>query len=285
MRTSARLGLRIEETVARVFIYFSVLVVFGSLFGIFAHILYYGIGHVNLEFLLSYPKDMGRAGGIFPAIVGTACLVGLALAVAAPAGILAATYLTEYTRSGPFVRIIRFGVDTLAGVPSIIFGLFGFAFLVIFCGFRWSILSGGLTLAFMILPYTIKATEEAIKSVPRQYREASLSLGATRWQTVARVVLPAAAPGIFTGIILALGKAAGETAAIMFTAGSSLALPTSIMDPVRSLPLHLYILVAEGISMEKAYATACVLIILILLVNTAAMYLMNVMIAKRQGKS
>jgi phosphate transport system permease protein len=284
MRTGMRVILRIEEIVVKGFLYFSVLVVFGSLGAIFVHIFYHGLGHINLEFLLAYPKDMGREGGIFPAIVGTGALVALALAVATPLGILAATYLNEYARSGRFIRIVRYGVDTLAGVPSIVFGLFGFAFLVIFCGFRWSILSGGLTLAFMILPYTIKATEEAIKAVPREYREASLSLGATRWQTVARVVLPAATPGIFTGVILALGKAAGETAAIMFTAGSSLTVPTSIMDPARSLPLHLYILVAEGISLEKAYATACVLIVLILIINTLATYLMRVMVAKRRGK-
>lgn len=284
MRASMRLGLRIEEITVKGFLYFSVLVVFGSLGAIFAHILYHGLGHINLEFLLSNPKNMGREGGIFPAIVGTLALVGLALAVAAPLGILAATYLNEYARPGRFVQVVRYGVDTLAGVPSIVFGLFGFAFLVIFCGFRWSILSGGLTLAFMILPYTIKATEEAIKAVPREYREASLSLGATRWQTTARVVLPAAVPGIFTGLLLALGKAAGETAAIMFTAGSSLTLPTSVMDPVRSLPVHLYVLAAEGISREKAYATACVLIVMILMINTLATYLMRAMVAKRRGR-
>jgi phosphate transport system permease protein len=278
-----RLSLKIEELAVKGFLLFSVLVVFGSLFSILSYILYQGIGHVTLEFLLSSPENMGRAGGIFPAIIGTICLVGLGLVVAGPLGILGATYMTEYARPGPFVRTVRFGVDVLAGIPSIVFGLFGFAFLVIFCGFGWSILSGGLTLAFMILPYTLKATEEAIKSVPRQYREASLSLGATRWQTVARVVLPAAMPGIFTGLMLALGKAVGETAAIMLTAGSSLMLPTSVMDPLRCLPLHLYILVTEGISEEKAYATACVLIILILIVNIAAIYLMNRMVAKRTG--
>lgn len=283
MRTKMRLGLKIEELAVKVFLLFSVLVVFGSFFGVLSHVLYQGIGHVTLEFLLSSPEDMGRAGGIFPAIIGTICLVGLGLVVAGPLGILGAIYMTEYARPGPFVRAVRFGVDVLAGVPSIVFGMFGFAFLVVFLGFGWSILSGGLTLAFMILPYTLKATEEAIRSVPRQYRDASLALGATRWQTVARIVLPVAMPGIFTGLMLALGKAVGETAAIMLTAGSSLLLPTSIMDPLRCLPLHLYILVTEAISEEKAYATASVLIILILIINVVAIYLMNRVVAKRTG--
>ncbi len=186
-------------------------------------------------------------------------------------------------RNAYFSKIARLTVDVLAGVPSIIFGLFGFAFLVIFCGFRWSILSGGLTLAFMILPYIIKTTEESIKAVPSNYREASLSLGATKWQTISRIVLPAAAPGILTGVLLSLGKVAGETAAILLTAGSSLSLPSSIMDPVRSLPLHLYVLVSEGISTEKAYATACVLILMILAVNSSATFLMKRMVKKRAG--
>lgn len=283
MRSEMRLALKVEELAVKGFLYLSILVVFGGLFGIFAHILYHGIGRVNLHFLLAYPEDMGRAGGIFPAIVGTVWLVGLALAVAAPLGILGATYLTEYAGKSPFVRIARLGVATLAGVPSIVFGLFGFAFLVIFCGFGWSVLSGGLTLALMILPTIIKTTEESIKAVSNDYREASLSLGASKWQTVALVVLPAAMPGILTGIILALGRAAGETAPILLTAGSSLTVPTSIMDPARSLPLHLYILVTEGISRENAYATACVLIILILIVNLTATYLMHSMVAKRLG--
>ncbi|MEW6541903.1 MAG: phosphate ABC transporter permease PstA [Bacillota bacterium] len=284
MRGGLRVGLRIEEILVSGFLYLSVLVIFGGLGAIFGYILYHGLGHVNLEFLLSNPKDMGREGGILPAIVGTGALVGVALAAAAPTGILAAVFLTEYARPGRFVRLIHYGVNTLAGVPSIVFGLFGFIFFVIFLGFGWSILSGGLTLACMILPYTIKATEEAIKAVPRDYREASLSLGATRWQTVARVVLPVAAPGILTGVLLALGKAAGETAAILYTAGSSLHAPTSIMDPTRSLPIHLFILVSEGISFEKAYATASVLIILVLMVNLLAIYLMRTMVAKQRGK-
>ncbi|MBU4532507.1 MAG: phosphate ABC transporter permease PstA [Eubacteriales bacterium] len=278
-----RRSLRIEETLVKAFIYFSVICVVFALFNILWHILSHGVGLITWEFISSYPRDMGRAGGILPSIVGTACLVALAVAVAAPIGILTATYLAEYAGKSGVMRAVRFSIDTLAGVPSIVFGLFGFAFLVIFCGFRWSILSGGLTLAFMILPVIVRTSEEAIKSVPYEYRECSLALGATKWQTVARVVLPAAAPGIVTGIILGIGRSVGETAAIMLTAGSSLGLPTSIMDPVRSLSLHLYILVSEGVSFEMGYATASVLIILIFCVNLITNLLVRYMITKRMG--
>ena len=223
---------------------------------------------------------MGRGGGIFPSIIGTIYLILVSLIFAAPVGILAAIHLTEYTKKGRLVNIIRFATETLAGIPSIIFGLFGFAFLVIFMGFRWSILSGGLTLAIMILPTIIRTTEEAIKSVPNMYREGSLALGATKWQTVYKIVIPAALPGIVTGIILGIGRAVGETAAVLLTAGSSLNLPTSVMDPARSLSIHLYTLSSEGISFKNAYGTATVLIILILMINISANLMMNKMTSR-----
>ncbi|MFZ5647177.1 MAG: phosphate ABC transporter permease PstA [Bacillota bacterium] len=274
---------RIEERIAKLFLWISVLVTLLSLFAILFHILKQGIGVINWEFLTAYPEDMGRGGGIFPSIIGTIYLIAVALIFAAPVGILAAIHLTEYTRKGRLVNIIRFATETLAGIPSIIFGLFGFSFLVIFMGFRWSILSGGLTLAIMILPTIIRTTEEAIKSVPQMYREGSLALGATKWQTVYKIVIPAALPGIVTGIILGIGRAVGETAAVLLTAGSSLNLPTSIMDPARSLSIHLYTLASEGISFENAYATATVLIILILIINITANLLMNKMTSRTSG--
>ncbi|RYD04737.1 hypothetical protein N752_12485 [Desulforamulus aquiferis] len=175
------------------------------------------------------------------------------------------------------VKVIRFATETLAGIPSIIFGLFGFAFLVLFMGFSWSLLSGGLTLAFMVLPTIVRTSEEAIKSVPLSFREGSMALGATKWQTVWKIVLPSALPGILTGIILSMGRAVGETAAVILTAGSSLNIPASIMDPGRTMSVHLYILAMEGISMEKAYATAAVLIILIFVINSLANLIMRKM--------
>jgi len=271
---------KIEEVIAKTFLWISVLVTLISLFAIMFHILKQGIGVISWEFLTQYPEDMGRGGGIFPSIIGTIYLILVSLIFAAPVGILAAIHLTEYTKKGRLVNIIRFATETLAGIPSIIFGLFGFAFLVIFMGFRWSILSGGLTLAIMILPTIIRTTEEAIKSVPNMYREGSLALGATKWQTVYKIVIPAALPGIVTGIILGIGRAVGETAAVLLTAGSSLNLPTSVMDPARSLSIHLYTLASEGISFKNAYGTATVLIILILLINISANLMMNKMTSR-----
>ncbi|MCR4397509.1 MAG: phosphate ABC transporter permease PstA [Firmicutes bacterium] len=238
-----------------------------------------GIPRVTWSFLTERPRDMGRAGGILPSIVGTIALTGLALLIGTPLGVATAVYLTEYTREGMSSRVIRFGAESLAGVPSIIFGLFGFLFFVIFLGFGWSILSGGLTLALMILPTIIRTSEEAIRAVPREYREISLSLGASRWQTVVHVVLPAALPGVITGVMLSLGRAVGETAAVIFTAGSSLRLPGSIMDPVRTLPVHFYVLAREGISMANAYGTATVLLATVLLIEIAA----NILIARFSG--
>lgn len=271
---------KIEEVIAKTFLWISVLVTLISLFAIMFHILKQGIGVISWEFLTQYPEDMGRGGGIFPSIIGTIYLILVSLIFAAPVGILAAIHLTEYTKKGRLVNIIRFATETLAGIPSIIFGLFGFAFLVIFMGFRWSILSGGLTLAIMILPTIIRTTEEAIKSVPNMYREGSLALGATKWQTVYKIVIPAALPGIVTGIILGIGRAVGETAAVLLTAGSSLNLPTSVMDPARSLSIHLFTLASEGISFKNAYGTATVLIILILMINISANLMMNKMTSR-----
>jgi phosphate transport system permease protein len=215
---------------------------------IIVFILEKGLPVLNMNFLLTNPKDMGRAGGIFPTIIGTISLPLLAIIIATPLGIFTSVYLTEYTKETKATRIIRFGTDCLAGIPSIIFGLFGFIFFVITLEFGWSILSGGLTLAVMILPTIIRTSEEAIKAVPKSYREVSFSLGATRWQTVKKVVLPNALPGIVTGIMLSVGRSIGETAAVIFTAGSSLRLPSSLFDSVRTMSVHFYILAREGLS-------------------------------------
>lgn len=245
------------------------------LLALLAYVLVKGLPLVSWEFLTALPRRMGRLGGIWPAILGTLCLAGVALAVAAPVGVAAAVYLAEYAPPGRLTRLYRFGTETLAGVPSIIFGLFGFATFVILLRLGWSVLSGGLTLALMILPTVIRTAEEALKSVPRSYREGSLALGATRWQTIRRVVLPSALPGILTGLLLGLGRAVGETAAVLLTAGSSLTIPVTPLDPARTMSIHLYILAVEGISLERAYATAAVLVLLILALNLFATRLVN----------
>jgi phosphate transport system permease protein len=239
-----------------------------------------GISNCSLSFMLTYPEDMGRHGGIFPAIMGTVFLAALSIVFATPLGLGTAIYLTEYTRESRLTTIIRFGVESLAGIPSIIYGLFGFIFFVIKLGMGWSLLSGALTMTIMILPTIIRTSEEAIKAVPRSLRIVSHSLGATKWETTVKVVLPSAAPGILTGVMLSIGRAVGETAAVIFTMGSSLRLPASLMDSGRTMAVHFYILAREGISMEKAYATALVLVVSILAINILAYYIMNRVIAK-----
>jgi phosphate transport system permease protein len=241
---------------------------------ILLQVLMEGLPLLNLNFFLDSPRQMGRTGGIFSTVIGTLALTAVAIVIATPLGVGTAVYLREYTRESRVSRIIRFGTDCLAGVPSIIFGLFGFVFFVILLRMGWSILSGGLTLAAMILPTIICTAEEAIKATPYSYREVSFALGGNRWQTVAKVILPNAMPGIFTGVLLGVGRSVGETAAIILTAGSSLLIPTSLFSPTRTMSVHFYILAREGISMEMAYATGAALILMILGINTLANWLL-----------
>jgi phosphate transport system permease protein len=232
-----------------------------------------GLGVMSWEFIFGYPSNLGRAGGIFPAIVGTIYLVCGAILIALPIGIGATLYLSEYTREGWVTKTIRTGVDLLSGTPSIVFGLFGFAFLVIFVGFGVSLLTGWIVLALMVLPTIIRTSEEALKSIPAGVREGSLALGASKLQTVSRVVLPTAVPGIITGVILSIGRAAGETAPILFTAVvfTTRFLPSSIFEPVMALPYHLYILSTSVPGAQQyAYGTALVLLILVTLFYGAA---------------
>jgi phosphate transport system permease protein len=239
-----------------------------------------GLPVLDLSFLTKNPVDMGRGGGIFSTIVGTLVLTAVAVLIATPLGVGTAVFLTEYTWENRVTRIIRFGADCLAGIPSIIFGLFGFILFVTKLHFGWSVLSGGLTLAFMLLPTIIRTSEEALRSVPACYRQVSFSLGSTRWQMVTRVVLPSALPGIVTGIILSIGRSIGETAAVIFTAGSALHIPTSLFSSSRTMAVHFYILAREGISMPKAYGTAAVLVASILIINLITYYLMEKFIRK-----
>jgi phosphate transport system permease protein len=231
---------------------------------------------INWTFLTHAPTDSMTQGGILPCIVGTLCLSLGAIAVALPIGVASAIYLHEYARPGRIVRVIRLGINNLAGVPSVVFGLFGLAFFVTWLKFGVSILAGALTLGALSLPVIIGASEEALRAVPQTYREASLALGATKWQTIYRVVLPTALPGILTGAILGLSRAAGETAPIMFTAAVFFTphLPTSLFDKIMALPYHIYVLATAGTEIEKTrhlqYGTALVLIILVLGMNLIA---------------
>jgi phosphate transport system permease protein len=233
--------------------------------------------HISWTFLSSAPRESGRAGGVFPILIGTLQVTLLGVATAAPLGVGTAVYLAEYTRESRLTRAIRFGSECLAGVPSIIFGLFGFVLFVTTLGLGWSMLAGGLTLALMTLPIVIRTSEEALRAVPPAYREVSLSLGATKWQTIVSVVLPAALPGIFTGLILGVGRAIGETAALIFTAGSSLprGVSHSLREGTRTLSVHFYQLAREGISADNAYATAAVLVLAISFINLGASFAMH----------
>jgi phosphate transport system permease protein len=229
-----------------------------------------GIGVIDWEFLTAMPKKSMTEGGIFPAILGTFYLSIGAVVCALPLGIFSAIYLHEYAGDTLIVRIIRMGINNLAGVPSIVFGLFGLAIFVKFFGFGVSILSGSLTLAIMILPVIISTTLEALRSIPDSFREAGYGVGCTKWQIIRGIVLPAALPGILTGTILGIGRAAGETAPILFTAATffSRRLPKSVLDEVLALPYHIYALMTEGTHAAKqvpiAYGTALVLLILVL---------------------
>lgn len=234
---------------------------------IIGYIILKGLPVINLEFLTTDPVDSGRAGGIAPMIVSSIYVTLIAGIVATPLGVGAAVYLSEYAGENRLVKLIRFGAETLASIPSIVFGLFGLAFFVIFLGMGWSLLSGGLVLALMALPTIFQVAEVSIESVPRSYREGSLALGATKWETVYRVVLPAAVPGITTGVILGMARAISEAAAILFVVGSALAMPVSIFDPGRPLPLHLYVMATEGISLDNAYGTAAVLVVMVLIIT------------------
>jgi len=252
----------------------------GVLLFIIAFILAHGVPHLTLAFLSEAPRSGGREGGIFPMIVSTLYVTGLAVLIATPIGLGTAIYLTEYTRESRLTAVIRFGADCLAGIPSIIFGLFGFVFFVITLGMGLSVIAGALTLAVMVLPTIIRTSEEAIRAVPRAYREVSYGLGSTRWQMVTRVVLRSALPGICTGVVLSAGRSISETAAVMLTAGSSLTLPRSLFDSSRTLSLHFYTLSREGLSMANAYATASILILAILAINLSAYWLMRRFVAK-----
>lgn len=276
MRLSPVLAERIVVTV----MWAMAAVTVGVLLFIVAFILAHGLPHITWAFLTESPESMGRKGGVFPMIVGTLVVAGLAVVIAAPIGVATAIYLTEYTREGRITAVIRFGADCLAGIPSIIFGLFGFVFFAITLGMGLSILSGALTLALMVLPTIIRTSEEAIRAVPYAYREVSYGLGSTRWQMVSHVVLRSALPGIGTGIVLSLGRSISETAVVLLTAGSAMGMPHSVFDSVRTLSLHFYLLSREGISMPNAYATASVLVVTILAINLLAYWLMKQFVAK-----
>lgn len=251
-----------------------------------AYTIYRGIGAISWEFLTQFPTDGMTEGGIFPAIVGTVLLTfGTAIA-AIPLGICAAIYLAEYAGDNRLTRAIRLAIVNLAGIPSIVYGLFGLGVFVLFLNMGTSIIAGSLTLGLMTLPIVISTAEEAINTVPREFRIVSYSVGATRWQTVRHQVLPQATPGIITGVILGLGRAAGETAPILFTAAAFYLpkLPQSMFDQTMALPYHLYVIATQvpGMPLDIQFATALVLLFIVLSMILVATMIRTIMRRKRQ---
>lgn len=230
-------------------------------------ILVNGLSVVDLEFLLSNPIDSGESGGIFPMILSTVYLLLITASISIPIGVASAIYICEYATNKNLIGSIGFISQVLSGIPSIVFGLFGLAFLVFFLKMGWSIFTGGIVLSLMAIPTIFQVSEVSLQSIPDSYRECCYAMGASKWQCIVSVLLPIAVPGIFTGVILAITRAISEAAAVMYVVGSSLEIPISIFDTGRPLPLHLYILASEGISMDNAYGTAAVLIIIVLLIT------------------
>lgn len=249
-----------------------------ALGALIAYVVVNGLPALSLGFVFTYPHGIDASGGIFPTIVATVYVTGLAAAIVTPVSAFAAIYLAEYAKEGRLVRAVRFAADTLASVPSIVLGLFGLALFVDALGMGYSMAAGGLTLALMMLPILMRTTEEAIRAVPGSHRWGSYGLGATKWQTIRRVVLPAAMPRILTGIILAMGRAAGETAVVIFTAGLAIYAPVFLDDPGRTMTSHLYVLAVEGINMRSAQGTALLLMLMILAFNLLARW-----VVRRQG--
>jgi phosphate transport system permease protein len=248
---------------------------------------YNGIHVLSWGFITQPPVDSMTKGGIFPVIIGTVLLTFICMAVVIPLGVTTAVFLAEYSKPGFLLKMVMMSIYTLAGVPSVVFGLFGLAIFVVAFHFGMSLLAGSLTLAVMVLPYIISTSEEAIKAVPYSFREASLACGATKWQTIRRVVLPTAMPGILTGAILGTAKVSGETAPIMFTAAAFFTpgVPRSLLEPVMALPYHIYVLATAGTHIEETrpiqYGTALTLIILVLGMNLLGIILRARQRAKR----
>ncbi len=269
---------RTTSLIWRILVLTATVVTFGILIFLMAYILIKGIPYLKPSlFALEYTSENVS---LFPAAINTIIMTILSLVIAIPFGLFTAIYLVEYSKRGnKFVELIRLTAETLSGIPSIVYGLFGLLFFVTYLGWGYSLIAGAATLAIMILPLIMRTAEEALISVPDTYREASFGLGAGHLRTIFRIVLPAAVPGILAGVILAIGRIVGETAALIYTAGTVAKLPESIFSSGRTLAIHMYTLSSEGLHTNEAYATAVVLLVLVLLINT-----LSAMIAKRVTK-
>jgi phosphate transport system permease protein len=269
---------KLQSVALRCAAYIAGLLTVGVLLCLVVYILIKGVPHLSFDlFSLKYTSENVS---LFPALINTVTMAFLSLLIAVPLGIFSAIYLVEYARRGnKLVSVVRITAETLSGIPSIVYGLFGFLLFVTTLGFGYSLLAGALTLSIMILPVIMRTTEEALISVPDSYREGSLGLGAGKLRTIFKIILPSAIPGILAGVILSVGRIVGETAALIYTAGSVAQIPDNLMGSGRTLSVHLYALWTEGLNTEQSYATAVVLLIMVIGLNTLSAF-----VAKRLGR-
>lgn len=272
--------MRAKSMVLRVVTYAAAILTVLILLFIVGYILVQGVPNLSLD-LFAWEYNSENVS-LMPALINTILMTLLSLIIAVPLGVFSAIYLVEYAKRGnKFVSIVRLTTETLSGIPSIVYGLFGFLLFVVACGMGFSILGGALTLAVMVLPLIMRTTEEALKSVPDSWREGSFALGAGRLRTIFRVVLPAAVPGILSGVILSIGRIVGESAALLYTAGTVAAMPESLLSSGRTLSVHMYALLSEGLYVNEAHATALVLLIVVLLINFASSAVAALLVRER----
>lgn len=266
---------RLTNGIAMAVLWTSAIATVAVLGGIILFVVVNGVQELSLGFIFTWPEGVNAEGGIFPMISNTLYVTILAMLLVTPVAVLAAVYLAEYAVQGRLVKTIRFAADSLASVPSIVMGLFGLALFVEAMGIGFSMLSAALALSFLMLPIVMRTTEEAIRSVPKYIRWGSYGLGASKWQTVSRVVLPVATPRILTGVILATGRAVGETAVVIYTMGQAIWLAKTPLESGRPMTVHLYLLAMDGINLPAAYGTALLLMIMILAFNLSARWILR----------
>jgi phosphate transport system permease protein len=273
MQSRERVNKRVTNGIALTVIWLAAIATVGALGTILVYVFVNGIREITPVFIFTWPHGVNMEGGVWPTIQATLYVTALAMLISTPIAVLAAVYLAEYAVQGRLVRLIRFAADSLASVPSIVMGLFGLALFVEGIGMGFSVLAAALALSFLLLPIIVRTTEEAIRAVPKYIRWGSYGLGASKWQTVSRIVLPTALPRITTGVILAAGRAVGETAVVMYTMGTMINAPVSPFDPGRTMPVDLMLKAQEGINLPSAYGQALLLVLMVLAFNLIARYL------------
>lgn len=273
MQSREKINKQVTNGIALTIIWMAAIGTVAALGTILLYVIFNGIGQMTPAFIFTWPHGVNMEGGVWPTIQATVYVTTLAMLITTPIAVLAAVYLAEYAVQGRLVRVIRFAADSLASVPSIVMGLFGIAAFVEGIGMGFSVLAAALALSFLLLPIIVRTTEEAIRSVPRYIRWGSYGLGASKWQTVSKIVLPSALPRITTGVILAAGRAAGETAVVIYTMGTMINAPVSPLDPGRTMPVDLMLKAQEGINLPSAYGQALLLVLMVLAFNLVARWI------------